>query len=215
VSLSRPWIFVLFCLAAAFIAAAVADPFVEALSNSGVFGTARYTDRSTIDVLPVLAVGVAGAMAWTLIQVRKLLGVAPARSDWLQRSARAIDGRCVLTMYPVIFALQIVILFFMETVEQMAVYGHVIGPLIWLGGPVAISLAAHAIVCLAASFVLHRILYRCASAITVIARFVARLFSVLAADATGTFTVALQFVPGSTTSPLHCRIGERAPPLSA
>lgn len=215
VSLSRPWIRALFCVAAAFIGAATADPFIERLSNAGVFGSGNFTDRSTVDVLPALAIGVAGAILWVLIQVRKILGVPLAKPDWLRRSARAIDLRSAVSLYPAILVLQIAILFLMETLEQVAVYGHVIGPLIWLGGPVAVSLVTHAFVCLSVTLVLHRILRKCSVAIAGIVRFVAGLFTVLPAHALRVVMLASRAAFRSAASPLPCRIGERAPPLSA
>jgi len=212
---SRLCIIAPFCLAVAFIGAAIADPLVEALSNAGVFGPGNYTDHSMVDVIPALAIGLTAATVWLLIEVRKLLGRPVCKPRWLSRSLRALDAQCIAKMYPVIFAVQLVILFSMETLEQIAVYGHVIGLLIWLGGPIAVSLLAHALVCACATFILHRVTRKCAAAIVVIGCFIARLFAVRAVRANDTLTISWQAISARVASPLPCRIGGRAPPLPA
>jgi hypothetical protein len=212
---STSWMLVLFCLTAALVAAACADPIVEALSNAGVFGKSNYTDHSLLDVIPMLSIGAMSAALWLFVQVRKMLGLRVAKPQWIHRSAFALDARSVVKLLPAVFALQIVILFSMETLEQLFVYGHVLGPLVWLGGPVLVSLLAHAFACALVTFTLARVLRKCAAAVFTLARFIAHLFSRLRPDVKQTFVRAQRCLRTRFPSPIIGPISERAPPLSA
>jgi len=212
---SRFWIRSLFCIAAAFIGFAVADPIVESLSNAGAFGPGNYTDRSLIDVLPAMLVGATAAAAWLVIYVRRAFGWRVADPKWILQPAVAVDARFVTRALPAILCTQIVILFALETAEQFAVYGHVLGPLVWLGAPVAISLAAHAFASCVVTLALLRVLRNGARAILAAVVFVARSVAHRLPDGP---------VPQSRRQPalrplsltlLARRTGERAPPFSA
>ena len=61
-------------------------------------------------------------------------------------------------LLPLIFALQLAVLYSMETAEQLVTSGHIMGPAIWLGGPVLLSLAFHAAGCVLVAFGLSRLL---------------------------------------------------------
>lgn len=119
-------------MAIAVIAASIADPIAELLSNAGVFGAGRYTDHSNLDVFPALTAGLA---LLALYFVRK----APAIL-----CSRALSGGIAST-WPTIFILQLATLYLMETGEQWLVWGHPLGSTIWLGAPPAISLTIHAL----------------------------------------------------------------------
>lgn len=121
-----------FCAAIAVIAAAVADPIVEFGSNAGLFGAGRYTDHSNLDVVPAL---LAGCALLALYLMRR----APA----ILRSQALTHG--VVRLLPTILILQLAALFLMETAEQVFVYGHPLGSTIWVGAPIPISLAVHAL----------------------------------------------------------------------
>jgi len=141
-----------FCIAGAVVAAALADPLVEGLSNAGVFGHGAFTDRSTLDVVPALTAGLFFSVVHLLVRVRRAL--VRATSD-------ALRGHTV-TLLPVIFAMQIAVLATMETVEQIVVTGHTLGGLVWLGGPVWFALSFHAFVCVVLTFGLSALLRLCA-----------------------------------------------------
>jgi hypothetical protein len=119
--------------AAALTAAAVTDPLLEALSNRGTFGPGRFTDGSNADVLPALALGLLFVMAWIAARIKPAL-------------VGDIDLRFSLAL-PGVLALQIPCLFAMESLEQLAVYGHLLGGTIWLGAPVLAALIGHLIGC--------------------------------------------------------------------
>jgi hypothetical protein len=137
-----------FCIAAAVIAAAIADPLVEGISNAGWFGPGSYTDHSNLDVLPTLALGAILVVLYLVVRVRR---------DLLRVSDDALHTKVSRLLVP-IFGLQLALLASMETVEQIIVAGHSLGSTIWLGGPIWFSLSVHAAVCLAVSFGLANIL---------------------------------------------------------
>jgi hypothetical protein len=58
-------------------------------------------------------------------------------------------------MLPSIFLLQLIALFGMETLEQIATAGHPLGGTLWLGGPALFSLAAHFISCVLCAWALY------------------------------------------------------------
>lgn len=122
-----------FCAAIAVIAAAVADPIVEFCSNAGLLGTGRYTDHSNLDVAPAL---VAGFGLLALYLVRRAPAILAGRAP----------SCCVARSLPAILVLQLAALFLMETAEQILVCGHPLGSTIWLGAPLPIALAIHALV---------------------------------------------------------------------
>ena len=132
-----------FCFAVALTAAALAGPLMEGLADSGAFGSGTFTDGSNLDMLPALCVGILAAVALAAGLARRLACPQARVPRWLHQAAEA--GSPALSQSLVTFALQIAVLFAMETVEQILVAGHPLGGTIWLGGPVAVSLALHAV----------------------------------------------------------------------
>ncbi|HTX56973.1 MAG TPA: hypothetical protein VMD47_07700, partial [Candidatus Acidoferrales bacterium] len=185
------------------IAAAIADPIVEALSNAGLFGAGNFTDHSNLDVLPALACGTA------LLAVALVLRV---RRDLLRASGDALRTN-LAALLPWIFAIHLGALFAMETSEQIVVAGHPLGGTIWLGGPAWFSLTMHALVCTAVAFALARVACAC---VRTTVRIVRRLRALAMRALHGPPPLALRslgaVVPGQTP-PVLCRIGNRAPPL--
>ncbi len=146
-----------FAVAAAVIAAATVDPIVERLSNCGLFGAGQFTDHSNADVLPALCVGAVFSIAFLTLSVARALGFSATVSHWFERPARELDGLCVHSLLGRIYALQIAVLFAMETAEQRIVLGHYLGGTIWLGGPAFLSLAMHFAGCVIVSLLLSRV----------------------------------------------------------
>jgi hypothetical protein len=187
------------CLGAGAIAAAIADPIVELSSNAGWFGHGQFTDRSNLDVVPSLLTGI-GLLVLYLITKAGVLAA--------ERSL----ARSILRRLPAIFVLQILTLFVMETLEQLVVYGHLLGSAVWLGGPLPISLAIHAAICVAVTFAIAR----SARKLAVTTLRVIRLMRALE-----TFFVHSAGVVASYRPRTVClneflralrRVGERAPP---
>jgi len=142
-----------FCLAVSVLAAALADPLVECASNAGWFGTGPFTDHSTLDVVPAAAAGGLLILLNLGIRIQRIVfGMrTPLRS--LLHASRDELGGGIVRLLPAAFAMQIGVLFLMETAEQYAVYGHGLGGTIWLGAPIAVSLAAHAAACVLVAFI--------------------------------------------------------------
>jgi hypothetical protein len=126
----------LYALAVAAISAALGDLLVESLSNHGVFGPGRFTDGSTIDVAPVTIAGLVLLVAYF------------GKRVWCWRTAAfALTARSVVRLFPAMLALHVALLWGMETLEQRIVLGQLLGGTVWLGGPVLVSLALHAVLC--------------------------------------------------------------------
>lgn len=160
----------IFAIAAAVIAAATVDPIVERLSNAGFFGPGSYTDHSNGDVLPALCAGALCSIAFVILAAVRSLGFANALSQWLERPAREFDGLRVRALLGRIYALQIAVLFVMETAEQKIVLGHFLGGAVWLGGPVLASLALHFVGCIVVSLLLSRFLQLLARRVVAVVR---------------------------------------------
>jgi hypothetical protein len=126
-------LYVVFGLAVAAMSAAIGDILVESLSDRGVFGPGRFTDGSTIDVAPVSIVGATLLLAFLLHRVRR---VAPV-----------FTANAVTKMLPLVFVVHMLMLFVMETLEQKIALGYFLGGTVWLGGPIAISILLHALLC--------------------------------------------------------------------
>lgn len=133
----------------------MADPVVERLSEAGLFGTAQFTDRSTIDVLPALTVALFVAAAFVAILARRMLRRNSYPPLWLRRYAHDVNAVSVRRMLPAIFAMQLATLFGMETLEQIAIVGHPLGGTLWLGGPVLFSISAHMLSCVVSAWALY------------------------------------------------------------
>ena len=171
-----------FALAAAVTAAATIDPIIERLSNAGLFGAGIFTDHSYADVLPALGAGILCSFIFVALATLRLLGSRGLVARWLAVPARELDPISVRRMLPVIFALQVGVLFVIETAEQYFVYGHLLGGTLWLGAPAPISLGLHFIGCILISFTLSRALRSCAYRVVAIVRRVLQCIIVLGID---------------------------------
>ena len=102
----RTW----FCLAAALVAAAIADPLIECASNSGVFGSGSFTGRSNQDVLPVLCAGLTCGAVYVFLAARRILA---RRAHTTIRSNRQHVARqpAVRPLLPYIFVARIALLY--------------------------------------------------------------------------------------------------------
>lgn len=190
-----------FCLAVAVISAAIADPIVESASNAGWFGAGNFTDHSSIDVVPAL---IAGIVLLTLYLVRK------AHLLVVERCASTL-----VAILPVVFVLQIIALYVIETSEQLVVWHHMLGPGVWLGGPAPVSVAVHAVIGGAVAFAMLRSNRR-------LARTTLRVIALIRAIVVARFVferpLATRWIAKLSVAaarPVLCRIGERAPPALA
>jgi hypothetical protein len=193
-----------FTLAAAVVAAAIADPIVEGAANAGWFGPGTFTDHSTLDVLPALSCGIALLGICLVLRVRREL---------LRASSEALRAD-IARLLPGIYATQLAALYIMETSEQLVVAGHPLGGTIWLGGPIWFSLITHALIGLVAAYGLAHAVCACASTtVRIIRRF--RALAVRALHDPAPLALRRRTrVCATHDAPVRCRIGNRAPPLS-
>ena len=130
--------------AAALIAAAVGDVTVESLANTGIFGNG-YSDHNQLTVVPTLIAGVLLALELLAVRVFGSLCRGTRGGDWLVDAASTF-GRLGLGDVCFGVALQLAALFAMESTEQLVAGQGLLGGVVWLGAPVAISLAIHALI---------------------------------------------------------------------
>ena len=141
-----------FLVAIAIVAAALADPLVESVTNAGVFGY-RQADNNHMGIIPAL---LAGSVLLLEVAVMRFMEcwrrTTAGERDWLPVIADRFAHRSCARDAPLIFSMQIAALFVMESVEQLASSGSLAGVLVWLGGPLWFSLLVHALVCTACTF---------------------------------------------------------------
>jgi hypothetical protein len=210
--MSYLWYRAWFCAALAIIAAGLANPCVEFASNAGWLGRGDFTDHSNVDVIPTLGVGIVFAALVIMRRISQLAFTARAQrfAAWLRLSNHVLRARSVAPFMPAALGMQMLVLFSMESVEQVVVHGHVVGGMLWLGGPVIASLAIHAVVCVATAYVLTKALHGFARTAVRIARLIH--IALLSVGSSTTILPRIAHTSQVRQAPLHCGIGERAPP---
>lgn len=187
---------------AALSAAVSGDALLEAISNSQLLWQGRYTDRSSLDLLPVALLAL-GTLAFVLAKLVRRRLEATGES-------RPLLGREVRGLLPAILALQFCALFAMETIEQAVVYGHPLGGTLWLCAPVPIALVAHAALGVACAFALARVTDFFAGAV---ARIVRIVLAIAAVSRPGSSRIARSnFVLPGRRLLVAAEIGYRGPP---
>ena len=191
-----------FCIAAALVAASVADPLVEFASNGGIFGSGSFTDGSNQDVLPALCAGLAFGAVYVFLRARRILG------GYVRHSA-------LWPLLPYVFLAQIALLYSLETAEQVVVIGHPLGGAIWLGGPPIASLAAHGTSCVLTTFLLASLARHLAQRAVTIVEHIAAAIAFVPRSRALAFVRVSPRPDARRRGPRLSRIGERAPPLAA
>jgi hypothetical protein len=192
-----------FCLAAAVVAAAAIDPSIEWMANDGLFGAGTFTDHSNLDVIPALAAGLVFAALFVAGVVRRMLRRQGHELDWLRGFTKLL---------PVIFALQLLVLWSMETVEQIVVWGEPLGGTLWLGGPVVVSLCLHAAGCLTFTWLLARALQWSAKTVVAVMAVICEFFCTLVPEHATPRPRAGDIPPARFLEPFLARLNGRAPP---
>lgn len=200
-----------FCLAVAAIAAALADPVVEYLSNARVFGRGNFTDHSNADVLPVLLAGLIFAGLHLVLKIRSALHKRDDASRDVWRESYAVLGGRFFALLPFAYVLQLIVLYGMETFEQRLVWGHTLGGTIWLGGPVWASLLAHAVTCAIVAFAAARLIRALGRTTVRVLRAIAALTTLPSHPVSIVIRVWDRVAVSQV--PVRSRIGERGPPL--
>lgn len=205
-----------FCLAAAVTAAAIVDPLVERLSNSGVFGAGTFTDNSNLDVIPALGIGLILSLLFIAGIARRAVGRRWSAPAWLRSDALAGSDRSLPKLLPAIFGAQMLALWTMETLEQIVVAGHPLGGTVWLGGPTIASILLHAAGCIAVTWILSRTLHWSAQAIVEAVAFIRYLFCGRRRNRAARPRRVLEIRTFRFLEPIIARLNGRAPPcLSA
>jgi len=202
----------IFSVATAALAVAIADLFVETIANHGIFGRGIFTDGSNADVLPTITFAVVLLAGLLSVRARHALRTAMLAMGGWRTVSIALSLNCILLLLPLIFVMQIALLWGIETVEQYFVVGHVLGGTIWLGGPIEFSLAIHALFCCAIAFFTRRLL-------TFLEPQAVRLICVLIAFVEIQEKARLsqgigfsQEISGSLRSPMLRSVSKRGPP---
>jgi hypothetical protein len=202
-----------FCFAAAIIAAAAVDPIMESLSDRGFFGPGSFTDHSMIDVAPALCAGLCVSLILLAGIARRELRRRSFAPAWFRACAAIGDDRAVARCLPLIFALQLAVLWSMESAEQFVVAGRLLGGTIWLGGPAVVSLLLQAAGCLTATWLLSRSLRWSAETIVDVVRFIRRLFCAFGQRPAVRPARTFDLAPARFFEPFLARLIGRAPPL--
>ena len=203
-----------FLIAVALIAAAIGDPLVETISNSGALGHG-YSDNNHLSVIPTLIAGASLALLLLFRRCLELLRQPTVHRNWLIEMAREISARSPVADVPYVIVLQFAALFAMENAEQLFFSGTLDGGTVWLGGPIWFSLLVHITLgCICTVLVargMRAILRRCAAIVGIALEFILDAF---AKENTGVFARFQHEVPRRFARNLRARQrGERAPPL--
>ncbi|HLI95250.1 MAG TPA: hypothetical protein VKT72_04070 [Candidatus Baltobacteraceae bacterium] len=203
-----------FLVAVALVAAALGDPLVEAISNSGVVGRG-FSDDNHLSVIPTLIAGISLALLLICRRCVEMFRRPGERRDWLTDMARHVTVRSPLHDVPYVLVLQLAALFVMESVEQLFFGGRLLGGTVWLGGPIWFSLLMHVSLGCACTFLIARgmraILRRCATLVGVALEF---FLDAVARENASVFARRRRQMPCHLSQNAHAhQFGERAPPL--
>jgi hypothetical protein len=203
-----------FLIAVALIAAALGDPLVETVSNTGLIGRG-YSDNNHLSVIPTL---IAGALLAFLLICRhclELLRRPAEHRDWLVDMATRISARSPSQDLPYVLVLQFAALYCMESAEQLFFGGKLLGGTVWLGGPIWFSICTHVLLgsacAILAARAMRSIVKRCATLVRVALEFLLDAFS---GEDSAVFARLRD--NGASFRPQRVyvhQLGERAPPL--
>lgn len=203
-----------FRAAVAVSSAALTDPIVERLSNAGVFGNENFTDRSSSNVVPALGIAALLSLAFVALAVRRAFAGHSDAPKWMQTFVSDI-GACPLRVHVYsIYVLQIGALFCMESLEQLAVNGHLLGGAVWLGAPALCSLLLHLLGCIAVTWMLSRLLSTFTRTIVEVVRGAIDVLFRLMRDPQAPVVLHYHSLPAPRIQLYSRQLHERAPPLA-
>jgi hypothetical protein len=204
-----------FLIAAALIAAAIADPVVESISNTHVFGDG-YDDNNHLGVVPTLLAGLLLAAEMLVMRFIEIMRRSANRSHRsLIDVARGFAARPIARDLPCVFAIQLLALFALESSEQLIAGGKLLGGTAWLGGPIVFSLLMHGLIgagcTLALGVCMRSILQEFASIVLTAIRYT--WLEIARTAASGRYLDRQDTLCRRAQAPHVCQIGGRAPPL--
>lgn len=201
-----------FLAAVALVAAAIADPCVETIANTGVFGR-RYVDHDQAGVVPALIAAltfVVGLLVLRAIDTWRLHRCSQAvrgdRNTWFATIEAPFSD--LLLIAP----LQLAAVYGMEFLEAAMVHRAAPAGLSWLGAPPLFSLTVHVLAGAACLWAMRRVIRWLAAGVVAVLRVAAvRLMPVTSAELAAAFRRA---VPSffRAQAPHARQIGGRAPP---
>ncbi len=203
-----------FLIAVALVAAAIADPVVESISNTGIFG-GHYADDNHTGVIPTLLAGLLLVLEIAAVRCFQSLRSSTGSTDRLRDVARGFSARSPAQDLPYVLALQFAVLFMLESTEQLLVGGKLLGGTVWLGGPICFSLLTHALIGSGSLLLVRRLIRAISTALFSLVRIAIEF--ILIARVFGERGAVLR----RRDAPAHLRaqtphvrqIGGRAPPL--
>jgi hypothetical protein len=171
-------------------------------------------------VIPTLLVAlIFAAIAGLNIGGEALARAAGVRGDWLAHVAARISGLSPVRLAPVVFAGQLLVLFAMESAEQIAALGHPLGFLASFGAPLAFALAINALAALITVFAISYASRCLTAALRALAIAMAPMMRRLPASRPAGVNVRRLSLDARSdivrTSPLAWRVANRPPPLRA
>lgn len=201
-----------FPIAVALVAAAVGDPLVETVANSGLFGRG-FSDNNHLSVIPALVAGILLVLllaCWRGVQLYR----HTRQREALLELAKHISARAPLRDLPYVLIFQFGALFVMESTEQLAFGGKLLGGTVWLGGPVLFSVLAHALIGTICTLALARAIRAMVRHVATFVRITLDFILVaIARKNSGRFAPLRRESSSPRFQTLHvCQIGERAPP---
>lgn len=133
---------------AALCAADLGHAVVAALTRFGL-AIGPYGSYNHGAVIPaLLAAGACALLAFLNIVGQAIARATRLRGDWLSHVAAMLAQASTLRIAPAVFIGQLLVLFAMESAEQIAALGHPLGLIASFGGPLLFVLAIHAIAAL-------------------------------------------------------------------
>ena len=135
-------------LAAATLSAVVSDWAIETAAHLGLYGPA-FAAHDQRSVLATATAGVVLALAAIVVSLLERCRILrdDASDGWLIGTAHDISARWSWRAFPSTLALALIVRYAMESAELLRTSGHAAAGLAWLGGPIFIALALHAVFC--------------------------------------------------------------------
>jgi len=203
-------------LAAAALSAVMSDCLIENAAHFGLYGP-RFADHDQRSVICTITAGVMLVLAAALILILERLRVvrtAFAAQDWVADAAHHIATKGSWRTLPPTLGAALLVRYAMESSELLSNTGHVAVGLGWLGGPLLVALAVHAVCCALALLGLSAVMRSLDDAVrALVSTLVALLSALLTRVARGPVSVRRDHrcaLRGQ--SPLARLLGERGPP---
>jgi hypothetical protein len=203
-------------LAAAAISAVVSDCVIENAAQLGLYGQsfAEHDQRSAICTLTAGVVLVLAAALIALLERLRIRQTVVPDHDWVADAAHHIATKVSWRALAPTLGAALLVRYAMESSEVLSNTGHLAVGLGWLGGPLVVALAVHAVCCALALLGLTALMRSLDDAMHLL---VATIIALLAALDTLLVRKSVA-VRGDRrraahrSSPLARALGERGPP---